>query len=242
MELLVHQRKNAERTGPLRLGQTMRLLCPILVLSTGGCAISPALDRYTAGEIDYFTEIAFGAEYGDVAEGIIKWEKDLRVEARGSPTESDRKELERVVEDLNGMLEPIQIRLVVENPNVVITWAPVLTFPAIEPNYEMAGNRYNVGYLWVTSRRGWIQRARILVATDETIRRRRHILREELTQVLGLINDSHRYPDSMFYEERSEQTRYADVDRALIEMLYRSEIRPGMRPEQVRAVLGDLTR
>ena len=80
------------------------------------------------------------------------------------------------------------------------------------------------------------------MATDETIRRRRHILREELTQVLGLINDSHRYPDSMFYEERSEQTRYADVDRALIEMLYRSEIRPGMRPEQVRAVLGDLTR
>jgi hypothetical protein len=48
----------------------------------------------------------------------------------------------------------------------------------------------------------------------------RHLLREELTQSLGLINDTYDYPESIFYQGWTETTEYAPIDRELIQMLY----------------------
>jgi hypothetical protein len=54
------------------------------------------------------------------------------------------------------------------------------------------------------------------------------------------MKDSYRYKDSVFYQGWTSVTQYADIDRALIEMLYRPEIRPGMTKSQVLQVLRTL--
>ena len=48
----------------------------------------------------------------------------------------------------------------------------------------------------------------------------KHLLREELTQSLGLFNDSYKYPESIFYQDWTTTTEYAQIDRELIDMLY----------------------
>jgi hypothetical protein len=49
---------------------------------------------------------------------------------------------------------------------------------------------------------------------------KKHILREELTQSLGLPNDSYDYPESIFYQGWTETTEYTELDKELIQMLY----------------------
>jgi hypothetical protein len=48
----------------------------------------------------------------------------------------------------------------------------------------------------------------------------KHLLREELTQSLGLFNDSYKYDNSIFYQGWTTTTEYAPIDRELIDMLY----------------------
>jgi len=48
----------------------------------------------------------------------------------------------------------------------------------------------------------------------------KHLLREELTQSLGLFNDSYKYDESIFQQSWTETTEYAPIDRVLIDMLY----------------------
>jgi hypothetical protein len=48
----------------------------------------------------------------------------------------------------------------------------------------------------------------------------KHLLREELTQSLGLFNDSYKYPESIYYQGWTTTTEYAPIDIELIEMLY----------------------
>jgi hypothetical protein len=48
----------------------------------------------------------------------------------------------------------------------------------------------------------------------------KHLLREELTQSLGLVNDSWKYKNSIFYQGWTTTTEYSDIDRELIDILY----------------------
>jgi hypothetical protein len=48
----------------------------------------------------------------------------------------------------------------------------------------------------------------------------KHLLREELTQSLGLGNDSFRFPESIFYQGWTNTTSYAEIDKKIIQKLY----------------------
>jgi hypothetical protein len=67
-----------------------------------------------------------------------------------------------------------------------------------------------------------INYSNVVLNTDNirTVNHAKHVLREELTQAMGLLNDSWKYPESMFYDGVSEPTEYAPIDRELIDILY----------------------
>ena len=52
-----------------------------------------------------------------------------------------------------------------------------------------------------------------------------------MTQSLGVLMDSSRYPDSIFYSGWTTVTEYSDLDRAVIRLLYDPRIEPGTVPE-----------
>ena len=164
-----------------------------------------------------------------------KWVDDLRIAVYGDPTARDRTALANVIDDLNALVGPLELTLVEDNPNVEIHFAPEADFATILPEYVPV----NMGFVYVWwDGAGAITDSVILISTTGiTPDERAHLIREELTQSLGLLNDSDQYPDSIFQIEWTTTNRFAPIDRAVIEMLYRPELLPGMTVADALAAL-----
>lgn len=195
--------------------------------------VLPRDGGYAATEIDYFAEIAFGAEFGGAEPVVRRWAVGPAIRVNGSPTDEDRATLEQVVAELNILMATTEISLVEGEAAVELHFAPAAQLADILPQYIQG----NIGFFWVW----WdasqvLNRSVVLIATDVDVGVRRHLIREEVTQMLGLMQDSFTFPESIFYQSFSQVSEYAAVDRAVIEMLYGAHVMPGM--ERLAAVRG----
>ncbi|MDK3156525.1 DUF2927 domain-containing protein [Kamptonema cortianum] len=196
----------------------------------------PKTQRLNQEQIDYFVEVAMGAEFGKSSPIVRKWKSDIIVQAIGTPTAEDRRTLDAVVRELRE-LTGLNITLGDRNANMTIYFVPEPEFRRYEPNYIPR----NYGFFWTQWNNNTIYNARILISTTGvTQRERSHLIREEVTQSLGLMRDSFKYPDSIFYQGWTDTTEYSEMDRAIIRLLYRPEIRPGMTQEDVLSILAAL--
>lgn len=190
--------------------------------------------------LSYFREVAFGAEYGTLSRVVRKWAGDLRIAVHGVPTPADLQALEEVMADLRVVMRGRQIQVVNEEANLNIYFAPESEFSTIDPNYEPT----NYGFFWVW----WgadqqLLRSQILISsTGITQEARSHLIREEITQSLGLMNDSWRFPESIYYQGWTSTTSYTALDFIVLEMLYRDEIKAGMTELEAVAILRELPR
>ena len=207
---------------------------PLYTLAT------PARKSYRPSqEMRYFLEVALGSEYGMANFSIKKWRHDLDIEVVGTPTEEDLRTVDRVIADLNLLIGPsVQMRRVAGGGNVRLHFVPHQEFY----HYEPRGIVFYGGFFW-----GWwntageIERARVVIGSDRMDQHlRNHYIREELTQILGLMNDSHKHPDSIFYQEYSETDHFSELDQRVIRMLYNRMVRPGMTDFQLMEILGEL--
>jgi hypothetical protein len=201
-----------------------------------GCSFQSNTNNYSQEEIDYFTEIALGAEFGDEVPVIKKWTNDIRIKINGEPTDFDLQTINNIISDLNKLITGIKIKQVDKKENLTITFAPESNFTTIDPNYVPT----NYGFFWALWHDDYfvIYDASILISSaDITQQERSHLIREELTQSLGLMNDSDKYKDSIFYQEWTDVTEFSDIDRAVIKLLYLKRIKPGMSKEQVLNIL-----
>lgn len=214
----------------------MKSLILVFTFMLIGCSGSKDLYKFSQEELDYFTEIALGSEFGDSIPVIKKWNNDILIKLNGEPTEVDSQTINSIITDLNELIDGLNIKVVDKNENVTITFSPESEFASIDSNYIPT----NYGFFWSI----WhddnyeIYNSRILISSaDITQAERSHLIREELTQSFGLMNDSERYEDSIFYREWTDITEYSPIDKAVIKMLYLKKIKPGMTKEQVLDIL-----
>ncbi|KGP72587.1 DUF2927 domain-containing protein [Pontibacillus yanchengensis] len=186
--------------------------------------------KYSDQALEYFQEIAFGSEWIDGDYPIRKWKSDPKIKVSGSPTSEDAKALENTINDINQAQDSITLTQQDENANIEIYFVPLEEFDQYVSNPK-EGNWGLFKYWW---KEGYvINRAKILIATDVTSQKgRTHLIREELTQSLGLVNDSYSYPDSMFFQKYTYIKAFTDLDETLIKMLYENKIQPGMGPDK----------
>ena len=86
-----------------------------------------------------------------------------------------------------------------------------------------------------------IVKGHIFIKTkDISPQEQRHVLREELTQVLGLGKDSDLYEDSIFRLSYSTVTEYAPIDRDLIRLLYHPLMPPGLTSDKVESTITEI--
>ena len=210
----------------------LQLILFLIIIILISCTHQIDTNNYSKEEIDYFTEIALGAEFGDEISVIKKWTGDIRIKINGEPTKADLQTINSIISDLNYLISEIKIKIVDKDENLIITFSPESKFVSIDPNYVPT----NYGFFWAL----WhddnyvIYEARILISSvDITQQERSHLIREELTQSLGLMNDSNKYNNSIFYQEWTDVTDYSEIDKAVIKLLYQKKIEPGMSKEQV---------
>ena len=75
---------------------------------------------------------------------------------------------------------------------------------------------------------------------NESLEWQKSTILEEITQSLGLMNDSDQHPDSIFFENQEENetitTEYSSLDSTLIKLLYDPQMKPGSREWKVDIV------
>ena len=65
----------------------------------------------------------------------------------------------------------------------------------------------------------------------------RHLLREELTQALGLARDSDLYANSIFQSRWTTTTEYAGIDEDVIRLLYHPQMQAGLDETETEEIL-----
>ena len=203
--------------------------------TTGATTTTRDSLHYDETELAYFGDIAGQVEYGDEGGLVHKWTEDLRIAVYGDPTRRDLAALDNVIQDINELIAPLRLTLVENDPNLEIHFAPETGLAAILPEY-VPGNLGFV-YVWWDGDGAITQGAILISTTGVTPDERAHLIREELTQSLGLLADSLEYEDSIFQMDWTTANRYAPIDRAVIEMLYRPELVPGMTIADALALL-----
>ncbi len=192
--------------------------------------------KHIDDEINYFMEIVLGSEYGMGDFTIKKWRTDIRVEVSGHPTLQDLSALKQVITDLNEVVQPeIHIALTRGHGNVKLMFIPHSEFY----QYEPPGIIFYGGFFrtwWHPT--GEIYKGCVVIGSDHIDQKHRsHLIREELTQTLGLMNDSMKFEDSIFYQGNSDVSSYSSLDKRVIKRLYSSEIHAGMNTYQIRELL-----
>jgi len=171
---------------------------------------------------EYFNEVVASSEYDPENHTISKWKKDVKIFVKGTKKQNLMTELNSIVTELNGLIEPIDIKIVNKesDANLVLFFGSpegfTKLYPNLKPYMEENWGLFEIfGEEEITSGRVFID-----IVRNTGLAAQKHVLREELTQSLGLCNDSYSYPESIFYQDWSETNEYAEIDKELIKMLY----------------------
>lgn len=204
------------------------------------------LTPYELDIIDYFKDIALGFEFGSASEITRKWGSNMKVYVGGSPNQDLLDELEEIRTEINGLVtDGFAMEIVNDSTqaNFYLFLGSAEDYVKIYPSqsglvgsnwglfnvFWNSSNELNRGIMYVD-----IERAN---ATEQ-----KHLLREELTQSLGLAKDSNEYPESIFQAAWTTTTEYAMIDRDLIRLLYHPDMAVGLSNMQTDAVLRDILR
>lgn len=185
--------------------------------------------------VNYFCEVALGAEYGDASKNVIKWTSPVYYTITGEATEADMQLLNSLIASINrvpgfpGMYEAG------ESSEANLT----INFVSYDGMVSAAGDSYN-GFVNLWWSDYVISNGTIYYRTDLAQDLRNAVIVEELCQGLGLLNDTYDYPESIFYQYHTDTSWPTTLDWALIQLLYRSEITPGMDESAVRAAAASL--
>jgi hypothetical protein len=197
----------------------------VLPAPAAPAAVPPqAGGRYSDEAVRYFLAVALGSEYGRSTRVVRKWQDDLRITLQGQVTEEDRQAVQRVLAELEPLLGGLRLTVVPAGGNVEVHFLPRATFSVVDGS-ALAGD---AAFFRATYEADVLRSARIFIDSGLPAERRAHFLAEEMAQSLGVMNASLAHPDSVFYDGRDDRSAgLSPLDRTVVEMLYRPEVRPG---------------
>jgi hypothetical protein len=190
--------------------------------SAASAVVKPKISK--AG-LSYFFTIALGTEYGGKSASVVRWERPVAMVRVHGGSGKSRSCLNTVISDFNALTATTDLKLTKDPADVELYFAPVSKFRSLDSSY-VAGNDGFFSNKWSSN---MITTATVLIRTTgigEGVRC--HLIREELTQAMGLGRDSNKYPSSVFYGQYwSAPTRYSKLDREIIRLLYSGAVHPG---------------
>ena len=169
---------------------------------------------------DYFTEICLKDESGNVYDEAFKWDRDVKIYVSGTKPDYMMDQLDEIVNELNNLIDPINIE-VVSDKSEANSFLYLGSSSGFNQNYPVINESKlpgNWGYFEIHTDCSYLFVD--MINTAGNIEAQKSILVEEVTQSLGLCNDSWKYPNSIFYQGTSRVTEYSDLDKEIIQMLY----------------------
>ena len=198
---------------------------------------TPEPGKYDKQTVEYLFEIGLCPEFDKCNNPMIKkWVTEVRVQLHGKYTDSDEKELNDIISELSDFTG-LNISIVNRDANINIYIVKQKDFQKYIPQYKGIERQQGLFYVSISTN-GVIDRATVCIEDGLDRNLKHHLLREELTQTMGLLADSYKYPGSVFQQNPNyTPTEYAGIDKAVIKLLYDGKIRPGMTQQEVTQTL-----
>jgi Protein of unknown function (DUF2927) len=244
-------------TRPARSARALALI-GVLMLSLAGCTATDTSEELT--DEDYvanFRTVAFYREFDPEKRSreLTRWETPLRVALIGDVSERYTAYARDQLEDM-AAISGLPVDLVApDQANVVVIFSPEPFDQALTTyrefyrpffNSDMSMERITTkmkpeatcfGHLITDDERpNDIVGAVILIPTDLGRFVVRACIIEELTQAMGLFNDSDDIKPSIFNDSSSNMT-LTDHDRILFRLLYDKRLHPGMTWEEAEPIV-----
>ena len=192
---------------------------------------------FTGKELNYFSDIAFGTEWSKNNKNLMKWNKqEVLVSVHGLYDHQDSTELIKYLSEINSLIT--QTKLVLKSTrkaDIDIYFSTNDKFSEVA--FRPMKNRNVNGFFNVKHKDCIIYKAVIGISNSRKLERfiRNKVLKEEVTQILGLMNDSRKYVDSIFYELLNFSMynddfvkKYSAIDRKVILLLYNYNLPHGL--------------
>jgi hypothetical protein len=199
---------------------------------------------YDESVVEYFNEIALGFEFGSAPEVTRKWKTHMKIFVGGNKQQELMAELQTIIGEINTLASDGFSASVVTDTlqsNFYIFLGSradsAKKFPSLSNLVVSNWGLFNVSFDAYNK----IYGGYMYVDTDRSNSfEEKHLLREELTQSLGLAKDSNRYPDSIFQASWTATTEYSDIDKDVVRLLYHPAMLAGLERSKCVEVLREI--
>lgn len=195
----------------------------------------------------HFLNVALGTEYGDSFQVTQKWTSEMNIFIGGTSNDELLLELNLIKEEINTYVtDGFSMNIVNDSlqSNFYLFFGPPDDYVELFPEQGIIIDDNNNGLFHINKNNNFeIISGHMFVNIDITnSERKKHILREELTQSLGLSNDVLFNRNSIFYYDISSLTSYHGIDIEIIRLLYHPNMRSGLNSDMAefscRSILG----
>jgi hypothetical protein len=203
-----------------------------------GLGICDDLTTALTKEQQVFLDISFGSEFGKPSERIRKWTNDIRIFVP-EPIPELEAELNNIISEINQLSETIQLSIVQtpDSSNLLVFFGRAIVYalqyePSAIDLIDSNNGLFSVNWNPKTFE---IFKGSVCVdiQKEQNLDCQKHLLREELTQALGMMNDSGVYEESIFYSAYTCSPSYSELDRQFIQNFLSGRIEKGMCPKEV---------
>ncbi len=208
-------------------------------------SLSPNADLYMRTHlIDYFQSIALVTEYGNSLPILKKWTQPMSIYVSGHLEPVLMTELDNIIAELNPLFtDGFRIEIVADSllANYHIFLGDKATYSKMYPSVASLLKENEGLFTYYLNKDFSIESGHMFVEVHELpLRFQKHILREELTQSLGLPNDIDVYVNSIFYKKWSDVQAYSQLDIEVIRLLYHPQMIPNLGLGSVRSTLENI--
>ena len=198
-----------------------------------------------------FLDLHFKLEGGTALPVFTRFERPIRLQVVGTPSQGFLRDLSRLLARLNREAG-IQIQQVSAGPAEItiqavsskaihraLPKAACFVVPNVTSLAELRRKRRSPETNWSLLRNR--EKLAVFVPNDVSPQEARDCLHEELAQAIGPLNDLYRLPDSVFNDD-NVHTVLTGFDMLVLRATYAPELRTGMTRDQVAEALPGLLR
>jgi len=182
--------------------------------------------NYNQETMEYFREITLKNELNNkIKRHPIKYKSDVKIYLQGHTDKFIEDEVTEILQDLNLIIDPIELYKADKksDANMVVFLGDLQSFLILNPDL-IDSPQLNTcdGYFKLRTRGDEILSSRIFINLDNQENKLdlQDCLFEEIVQSLGAVNDSYRYPSSIFYQGSNHVTELSEMDVNVIKILY----------------------
>lgn len=202
---------------------------------------------YEQEVINHFKEVALKTEYGDNPQRIVKWKSVMYLYPmlNGKSIKSGQcieqlAILRKTIKTIN-LLADNNFKIILtddaKKSNSLIYFTSQEKMNEMFPDFFVGIEEKVAGLTKGYWKNYYLYKTEIFIDIDESLEVQESAILEEISQSIGLPNDTKKHSNSVFYQNKSNDnttvTDFSSLDKDVIQLLYHPKIKAGLDAKQV---------